>query len=288
MPKRKPTGYTSPLKSLTMRTPRPGTTLWTCARCQRRWPLEVMNPKGAKSRFSKTYSCPNCLTSRPMTEDEQARVVGCPRRGYKGAIGLAHAYVLWILKKHGGWAYDFDLLLTVAYAELVKAALTFHPDNGFEFSTHAMTYLKNRLRPGNLEQCYRDGKRGLLEELGARNPRHSQLGHGKFKKYEDFNEAAVDTKTVNDDLDGSSEARAIEAVNFAEWVRRRVRSDRDYRVIQLRFGLDGERARSFSEIAQELRVSKERVRQIEVRTMKYLRDAVASGRSDAELKEMGL
>jgi RNA polymerase primary sigma factor len=48
-------------------------------------------------------------------------------------------------------------------------------------------------------------------------------------------------------------------------------SDREQRVLELRFGLDGRQPRTLDEVGREFRVTRERIRQIEAKALSKLR-----------------
>ena len=48
-------------------------------------------------------------------------------------------------------------------------------------------------------------------------------------------------------------------------------SDREARVLRLRFGLDDGRTRTLEEVGREFRVTRERIRQIEAKALRKLR-----------------
>jgi RNA polymerase primary sigma factor len=55
-------------------------------------------------------------------------------------------------------------------------------------------------------------------------------------------------------------------------------SDREQEIVRLRFGLDGGRAKTLEEVGQEFGVTRERIRQIEVKTLAKLRQPLRSQR----------
>ncbi|MCC7104461.1 MAG: sigma-70 family RNA polymerase sigma factor, partial [Chloroflexi bacterium] len=61
-------------------------------------------------------------------------------------------------------------------------------------------------------------------------------------------------------------------------------SGRERRVVELRFGLDGDRDRTLSEIGDELGVTRERIRQIEAKALRKLRHPSRSRRLRAYLE----
>ena len=55
-------------------------------------------------------------------------------------------------------------------------------------------------------------------------------------------------------------------------------SDREARVLRLRFGLEDGRARTLEEVGKEFDVTRERIRQIEAKALRKLRNPVRSKR----------
>jgi RNA polymerase primary sigma factor len=54
----------------------------------------------------------------------------------------------------------------------------------------------------------------------------------------------------------------------------RMLSPRERKVIELRFGLDGKKPRTLEEVAQEMNLTRERVRQLEVQALEKLRNPI--------------
>ena len=53
---------------------------------------------------------------------------------------------------------------------------------------------------------------------------------------------------------------------------------REQEIVRMRFGLDGSRAKTLEEVGQEFGVTRERIRQIEVKTLAKLRHEKRSSR----------
>ena len=55
-------------------------------------------------------------------------------------------------------------------------------------------------------------------------------------------------------------------------------TEREQKVLRLRFGLDDSRARTLEEVGKEFNVTRERIRQIEAKALRKLRNPVRSKR----------
>ncbi len=92
-----------------------------------------------------------------------------------------------------------------------------------------------------------------------------------------------DERTLRDSLEGPDLGGAQERVEL-DHLRARVRgllsqlSAREATILHLRFGLDGGEPRTLEEVGHELHISRERVRQLQVRALLQLRDGGADPR----------
>jgi len=90
-------------------------------------------------------------------------------------------------------------------------------------------------------------------------------------------ERALDNRTDERELVSSAEQAAHRVNRLLEHL-----SPRDREIVRLRAGLDGSEPKTLEEIGQQLGITKERVRQLNVRIMKQLRD-IAGEQPGAEM-----
>lgn len=154
--------------------------------------------------------------------------------------------VVSIAKRHVGAADNFFELLSDGNLSLIKAVEKFDYSRGFKFSTYASwAIMKNFARSIPEEKGRRDryltGSEELFEYAAdIRGDEHAALAGAEQAKQQ-----------VNALLDRLSE--------------------RERRIMQLRNGLDAERGLTLEQVGKELGITKERVRQLEARSMIKLR-----------------
>jgi RNA polymerase sigma factor (sigma-70 family) len=151
-----------------------------------------------------------------------------------------------IAKRHAGQAENFFELLSDGNLSLMKAVEKFDYSRGNKFSTYASwAIMKNFAR-----------------SLPDEKHRRDRFLTG----YEEMFESAADRRTDEQEALASAN-RATQQVN-----RLLDRLDeRERRIIQLRAGLNAESGLTLEQVGRELGITKERVRQLEARTMNKLR-----------------
>jgi RNA polymerase sigma factor (sigma-70 family) len=155
--------------------------------------------------------------------------------------------VVSIAKKHSGQTDNFFELLSDGNMSLIRAVEKFDCARGFKFSTYASwAIMKNFARS--------------IPEERHRRERYV-TGH------DDLFEAAPDTRTDEQECLASAEQAAYRVNRLLENLDPRERD-----IIRMRAGLDEDRPMTLEEIGQQLGITKERVRQLNVRIMKKLRD----------------
>lgn len=193
---------------------------------------------------------------------------------------------------------------------LMKAVERFDHTRGFKFSTYATWWIKQaisravaeesrniRVPAHTMENINRAMKvqRDLLQRL-QREPTLAEiareLGETPRKVQEYFSLAADTTSldqptrddsdtTFADNLaspDSGDPSDGIAVTDLREAVRAILRElpEREQEVMRMRFGLDGEEGATLEEVGQAFNITRERVRQIEVRTLFRLRHVATS------------
>jgi RNA polymerase sigma factor (sigma-70 family) len=156
--------------------------------------------------------------------------------------------VVSIAKRHAGQADNFFELLSDGNVSLIRAVEKFDYSRGNKFSTYASwAIMKNFAR-------------SIPEE---KNRRERYLtGH------EELFEAAPDTRSDEQECLASVEQAAHRVNRLLEYL-----DPRERQIIRMRAGLDNNsEGMTLEEIGQQLGITKERVRQLNVRIMKKLRD----------------
>lgn len=193
---------------------------------------------------------------------------------------------------------------------LMKAVERFDYTRGFKFSTYATWWIKQaisravaeesrniRVPAHTMENINRAMKaqRDLLQRL-QREPTIAEiareLGETPRKVQEYFSLAADTTSldqptrddsdtTFADNLaspDSGDPSDGLAVTDLREAVRAILRElpEREQEVMRMRFGLDGEEGATLEEVGQAFNITRERVRQIEVRTLFRLRHVATS------------
>jgi RNA polymerase primary sigma factor len=214
-------------------------------------------------------------------------------------------FVVSYAKRYRGLGLSFIDLIHEGNLGLIEAAKRFDPDRNVKFISYAVWWIRQaifhslsehtrvfRLPPKLSGQVSKIGsaRERLAAEL-SRQPTTAEVA-----KETDLSEAAVDdlmrvsgedlslSSTVGEDgsleLGDTLEQDTIPAVeeelirsSFEEQVRKIVGEldEKEQHVIRMRFGLDGEEARTLQEIGAELGLSRERIRQIESKAKEKLR-----------------
>jgi len=155
--------------------------------------------------------------------------------------------VVSIAKKHAGHSNNFFELLSDGNVSLLRAIEKFDYSRGNKFSTYASwAIMKNYAR-------------SIPEELHRRE--RYVTGH------EELFEAAEDKRTDEHEVLASAEQATKKVNRLLEYL-----EPRERQIIRLRAGLEnGTEGMTLEKIGQQLGITKERVRQLNVRAMKKLR-----------------
>ena len=201
---------------------------------------------------------------------------------------------------------SFEDLIQEGNMGLMRAVDTYDVSKGFRFSTYAMYWIKQSISRAMLNQGrairvpvnvlefkskYNKAIRALFEDLG-REPTTEEVAKFMGEKVENIKKMETLIKdpvslstSLNDEDDGTLEdliadpnqerpddridnelrAKAIAAVL-------ETLDAREKDIIIARFGLGGVRAKTLDELAAEYKLTKERIRQIEQKALRKLRN----------------
>jgi RNA polymerase sigma factor (sigma-70 family) len=154
--------------------------------------------------------------------------------------------VVSIAKRHAGQTDNFFELLSDGNMSLIRAVEKFDYSRGNKFSTYATwAIMKNYARS--------------IPEEKRRRERYI-TGH------EDLFVVAPDNRSDEQECLASAEQNTHRVNRLLEYL-----DDREKQIIRMRAGLDNSEGMTLEEIGQELGITKERVRQLNVRIMNKLR-----------------
>ncbi len=251
------------------------------------------------------------LTQAPLlTPEEEITLTRAVQKGDKMAkqrlIESNMRLVINIAKTYRNRSIPLEDLIQEGAIGLMQAAERFDPDKGFRFSTYATHWIRQAIGraidnkskairlPAHVSQSLRRVEKERLRlsrELGY-DPSPEQLAAAmgiSAKKLLTLMQSSQDLlsldMTVGDsggmtlgglikDTNGSGDPEGL--ILSQEMMRELQRimlelNDREQRVMRLRFRLDGSEAPLQEDIAKEMKLSRERVRQIEVQAIKKLR-----------------
>jgi RNA polymerase primary sigma factor len=170
-------------------------------------------------------------------------------------IGCNMRLVVSIAKRHAGQADNFFELLSDGNMSLMRAVEKFDYSRGNKFSTYASwAIMKNYAR-----------------SIPDEKHRRERYVTGN----DEFFDAAPDQRTDEAEIVQAAEQASHKVNRLLEYL-----DPREREIIRLRAGLDSSEGMTLEKIGEKLGITKERVRQLNVRAMKKLRSLVDRQRDD--------
>jgi RNA polymerase primary sigma factor len=237
--------------------------------------------------------------------DLSRRAHGGDREARKRLIESNLRLVISIAKKYRGRGVPFEDLIQEGNAGLIKAVEKFDPEMGNRFSTYATWWIRQavtraiadqartvRLPAHVVDSLYRlrRAESSLSVELGrdaTEEELAQRLGKGpeEARRLRDVGQPISSINARLGDEEGSEVGDLLPdersgddyvRVEVGQWEQTLVEAvrslpEREAKVLEMRHGLDGSETRTLREVSEELGISQERARQVEIKALRTIR-----------------
>ncbi len=200
---------------------------------------------------------------KPLSKEQETELLKKMREGDENAKSTLISHnlrlVAHIVKKYQG-AENADDLLSVGSIGLIKAINTYKPDKGTQLATYTARCIENEI---------------LMLLRSNRKHKNVVLLSDTFGTDKDGNELTfMDLVSVGEDNVFSQVDKNIQKNKFLKIVKQTL-TDREFKIMRLRYGLDGSPALPQREVALLLKISRSYVSRIEKKAVEKLRKVIS-------------
>jgi RNA polymerase primary sigma factor len=215
----------------------------------------------------------NVRGQRRITREEEVELGGRSRSGCETArnrlVTANLGFVVSIAKEYRNRGIAFEDLINEGNVGLVEAARRFDPARGTKFITYASWWVRKSILRALAEQprLVRVSSYRLKRNRGAAEPVRTTTV--SFDHPVDRDGRPLGERLVAEVPSAEHELLREESVSHVRAALGAL-SEQERRVVALRFGLDGAQGISLQEAGERLRLSRERIRQVEARALERL------------------
>lgn len=202
------------------------------------------------------YIQSNNLFPEPLTSEEESMYLDKFMNGDEEARNILIErnlrLVAHVCKKYSGTNIDNDDLISIGTIGLIKGLNSFKKDKGVRLATYASKCIDNEIL-----MYLRN-----VKKIGAEVPLNEPIGKDK-----DDNEISLMDILVNDERSIEEEIDLKMKIKRMYDKIKEVLKEREKTIIELRFGLDGNKPKTQNQIAQIMGISRSYVSRIETKAI---------------------